>query len=117
MTSPGCAPPWSRWSPTRRHAVTVRSADINLSLTHATLEPVEPGGETRVVRLGLGQVRTIGAGLTARIVTEHETNGPYASMVDLARRTRMTTPQLEALATEGAFTGFDTGWGSAWPAC
>jgi error-prone DNA polymerase len=98
--------PQSLVADARRHGVTVRSADINLSLAHATLEPVEAGSAVRAVRLGLGAIRTISADLADRIVAERETNGPYVSMVDLARRTRMTTPQLEALATAGAFGGF-----------
>ena len=98
--------PQSLVADARRHEVTVRGVDINVSLAHATLEPIEPDAETRVVRLGIGAVRAIGSDLADRIVAERGAKGPFASMVDLARRARMTTPQLEALATAGAFNTF-----------
>lgn len=55
------------------------------------------------VRLGLDEVTSIGSTLAERIVAERDENGPYLSMADLARRVELTTPQLEALATAGAF--------------
>jgi error-prone DNA polymerase len=55
------------------------------------------------VRLGLAEVTSIGAKLAERIVAEREQNGHYLSMADLSRRVGLTTPQLEALATAGAF--------------
>ncbi|MFB2582036.1 error-prone DNA polymerase [Herbiconiux sp. P15] len=58
------------------------------------------------VRLGLAEVTSIGASLAGRIVTEREEHGPYLSMADLSRRVGLTTPQLEALATAGAFEAF-----------
>ncbi|WP_382305616.1 error-prone DNA polymerase [Herbiconiux sp. UC225_62] len=55
------------------------------------------------VRLGLAEVTSIGDKLAERIVSEREEHGRYQSMADLARRVGLTTPQLEALATAGAF--------------
>ncbi|WP_291055784.1 error-prone DNA polymerase [Herbiconiux sp.] len=55
------------------------------------------------VRLGLAEVTSIGEKLAQRIVTEREQHGRYLSMGDLARRVGLTTSQLEALATAGAF--------------
>ena len=37
--------PQSLVADARRHGVTTRGVDINLSLAHATLEPVQPGSE------------------------------------------------------------------------
>ncbi|WP_369794688.1 hypothetical protein [Kutzneria sp. 744] len=70
-------------------------------MAHATLEPCGATSAVRAVRLGIGAIRAIGTDLADRVVAERDTNGQYTSMVDLARRTRMTTPQLEALATAG----------------
>ncbi|MDT8909621.1 error-prone DNA polymerase [Amycolatopsis sp. PS_44_ISF1] len=98
--------PQSLVADARRHGVTVLGPDINLSLPHATLEPRPDGGELRAVRNGIGTVRAVGTAVAEQIVAEREENGPYASMSDLARRVRLTTPQLEALATAGAFAGF-----------
>jgi len=59
-----------------------------------------------VVRLGLAAVRGIGAPLAARIVASREAEGAFRSMEDLVRRVGLTTAQLEALATAGAFEPF-----------
>ncbi|MGN6444961.1 error-prone DNA polymerase [Amnibacterium sp.] len=58
------------------------------------------------VRLGLAGVTGIGARLAARIVAERTAHGHYRDQRDLARRVGLTAPQLEALATAGAFEGF-----------
>jgi error-prone DNA polymerase len=58
------------------------------------------------VRLGLAAVRGIGAPLAKRIVTEREASGAFRDMEDLVRRVGLTTAQLEALATAGAFEPF-----------
>ena len=57
------------------------------------------------VRLGLTAVQGIGEDLAKKIVAERE-RAPYTSMNDLVRRTGLTVPQTEALATAGAFDGF-----------
>ena len=51
------------------------------------------------VRLGIGSVRSIGEDLAKEIAAGR----PYTDMEDLARRCRLTSAQLEALATAGAF--------------
>jgi error-prone DNA polymerase len=77
--------------------------DYDLSL------PVDDRGHRRdaalAVRLGLADVRSIGAAVAQRIVAERDAFGPYRSMNDLARRARLGTEQLESLATAGAFAG------------
>jgi error-prone DNA polymerase len=111
-----------------RHGVEVRTPCINASAAGATLEPPSPpaagaeagagaGADLLVrdpsdprtwghggpaVRLGIGAVRGIGD----ELATEIAEGRPYRSMEDVARRNpRLTLPQLEALATAGAFTG------------
>jgi error-prone DNA polymerase len=98
--------PQSLVADARRHGVTVHGPDIDLSLPHATLEPLPDGGKLHAVRTGLSTVRLIGEELAKRIVAEREANGAYTDMADVARRVRLTTPQLEALATAGAFERF-----------
>ena len=59
------------------------------------------------VRLGLASVRGIGDDLARRIVAERDAHGPYAGPEDLVRRVPgLSTAQLEALATAGAFASF-----------
>jgi error-prone DNA polymerase len=55
------------------------------------------------VRLGLAGVKTIGTKDAETIVEQRQLDGPYADMADLVRRTGLTTPQVESLATAGVF--------------
>ncbi|EHR49094.1 DNA-directed DNA polymerase III PolC [Saccharomonospora marina XMU15] len=100
--------PQSLVADARRHGVTVRGPDMNASLPHATLEPVAATGRELAVRIGLGAVRTIGQPLAEKLVAERERGGSFKDMADVARRVRLTTPQVEALATAGAFGCFET---------
>jgi error-prone DNA polymerase len=95
----------------RRHGIEVRGVDIATSMADASLEPTArdytgPGPAQPAVRLGLSSVRTISAELAETISDERAGHGPYRDMADLARRVGLTTPQVEALATAGAFTSF-----------
>jgi error-prone DNA polymerase len=99
----------------RRHGVEVRTPCLNRSAATATLEggegappaprsapPGEWGHGGPAVRLGLAYVRGLGDDLAAEIAAGR----PYADPEDLARRVPLSLPQLEALATAGAFDGF-----------
>ena len=85
----------------RRHGVRVRGPDVNASGARAVLEPDADSAGGPAVRLGLTEVRTVGEELAERIEAERTRDGPYRDMADLARRVRLTAPQLEALATAG----------------
>ncbi|QEO10038.1 error-prone DNA polymerase [Protaetiibacter larvae] len=93
----------------RRHGVQVRRPDIQRSGAAAGLEPLEDGAVAGgvagavAVRLGLAGVRGIGDALATRIVAARDADGPFRAMEDLVRRVGLTTAQLEALATAGAF--------------
>ncbi|MBU6201365.1 MAG: error-prone DNA polymerase [Acidobacteria bacterium] len=98
--------PMGFWSPhslvqdARRHGVAVRTVDVNASRAGAWLEPDEGSSGGLAVRIGLSSVRGIGGDLAREI----EDGRPYSSMEDLVRRVpRLQLPQLEALATAGAF--------------
>jgi error-prone DNA polymerase len=98
--------PMGFWSPhslvqdARRHGVAVRTVDLNASRADASLEPDDGSSGGLAVRIGLSSVRGIGADLAREI----EDGRPYSSMEDLVRRVpRLQLPQLEALATAGAF--------------
>ena len=95
--------PQSLVADARRHGVVVRGPDVNLGAAQAILEPDPDSAGGFAVRLGLGEVRTIGLELAQRIDAERERGGPYRDLADLARRVRLTVPQAEALATAGAF--------------
>jgi error-prone DNA polymerase len=106
----------------RRHGVEVRSVDVNVSASLATLESIpngsafggpagpDPAGGTPVagqpaIRLGLADVRNLGTDAADAIVAGQ----PYRDLEDFARRTRLPAPALEALATAGAFGCFGIG--------
>jgi error-prone DNA polymerase len=99
--------PMGFWSPqtivndARRHGVEVHGPDVNLSRAASLLEPCPTSKGGAAVRLGLSYVRHIGADLAERL----EAAGPYTGVEDLVRRTGVTTPQAEALATAGALGG------------
>ena len=57
------------------------------------------------VRLGLTEVQGIGRDLAKRIVAERQ-QPPFTDINDVVRRTGLTVPQTEALATAGAFDCF-----------
>ncbi|QGG94763.1 error-prone DNA polymerase [Actinomarinicola tropica] len=102
----------------RRHGVVVHTPDVNASRVLATLEgpaggvappgtpPAEWGAGGPEVRLGLASVRGMGQDAAERLVASRTTDGPFRSPEDLARRTALPGPVLEALATAGAFGCF-----------
>ena len=60
------------------------------------------------VRLGLDSVRGIGLDVAERIVAARA-DAPFVDVTDLSRRARLTTAQMEALATAGAFDSMGLG--------
>lgn len=108
--------PMSLVNDARRHDVTVRGVDANLSGVKAALEPA-PGRYARThphssphpqpaLRLGLAGVRDLGEAAAARIATERAGHGAYQNLEDFVRRTGLSRAALEALATAGAFACF-----------
>ncbi|MGI8867547.1 MAG: error-prone DNA polymerase, partial [Mycobacteriales bacterium] len=105
--------PQSLVADARRHGLIARGVDINASSDQAILEPAVAsphGGPTPlgrgdpepVIRLGISSVRHVGDEMAERVGAGR----PYADMSDLVRRTALSTPQIEALATAGAFGCF-----------
>jgi error-prone DNA polymerase len=98
--------PQSLIADARRHGVTVRGPDINLSGVHAGLEPAAEGAPEQAVRLGLAMVRTVGQPLATKLVEERDAHGPYRNIADVAHRVGLSAVQAEALATGGVFDEF-----------
>ncbi|HET9070687.1 MAG TPA: error-prone DNA polymerase [Acidimicrobiales bacterium] len=106
--------PMGFWSPqtivadARRHGVVVRGPDVNASGVRSRLEPAAvpdaagSGVPQPAVRLGLSSVRHVGDDVAARI----EAAQPFAGVEDLVRRSGLSVPQAEALATAGALGCF-----------
>ena len=126
------AQPMGFWSPqslvadARRHGVRILPADINRSLSQATVEqkgkhqvaeppeqwrtltphPAAPSPldvhEDLAVRLGLAPIKGLGERAAQAIVAERRAHGPYRDLADLARRVSLSRPNLETLAASGA---------------
>ncbi|HEX7166716.1 MAG TPA: error-prone DNA polymerase [Acidimicrobiales bacterium] len=100
--------PQSLVADARRHGVTVLEPDVNASAAGAVLCANGASScATRTqkpfaVRLGLKEVRHIGEELAEKIAAGR----PYESMEDVVRRNGLSEPQVEALATAGAFACF-----------
>ena len=100
-------------SDARRHDVQVLGPDVNASLAATTLESApRPYAATHkhssphaqpAVRIGLDQVRALGAERAERVAAQRAENGPYLDIEDLVRRTEIPRAGLESLATAGAF--------------
>jgi error-prone DNA polymerase len=99
------AQPMGFWSPqslvtdAKRHGVRVLRPDVNCSRVGASLEG---SSDEPLVRLGLGDVRSIGTDLAERIVA----GAPWSDSADLARRAGLQQQHLEALAATGALDSF-----------
>jgi error-prone DNA polymerase len=98
--------PQSLVADARRHGVLARGPDINRGRSAAILERDSGSAGGWAVRLGLADVRTIGIDVADGIDAERERGGAFRDLADFARRTRLTAPQVEALATAGAFGCF-----------
>ncbi len=87
----------------RRHGVVVLTPDLNASDALCTMEPCPDSHNGVAVRLGIGEVRTIGTALAEAIAAAR----PFTAPQDLVRRVPgLTLGHLEALATAGAFGCF-----------
>ena len=118
--------PQSLVADARRHDVTVLRPDVQHSDVHSGLERLGPGAPVRAaapgpvgsevrpgqvvldddptlaVRMGLVGVRGMGEPVVRALVAERTAHGPFVDLRDLVRRVRLSTAQLEALATAGA---------------
>ena len=98
----------------RALGIRVLTPDINRSVTDfAALEPGEvpdgitlPLGSPGAITFGLSAVRNVGGGLVAQLLTERDTNGPFASFHEFAERVpepALNKRAVESLIKAGAF--------------
>jgi error-prone DNA polymerase len=86
----------------RRHGLVVLRPCVQRSGAEVRLEPIGSGG--LALRLGLGSVRAVGAGLAESIAA----GAPWSSAEDLVRRAGAGRSALEALALCGALDALGT---------
>ena len=89
-------------SEAQRRGVELRAIDVQRSGWDCTLEAGERPGHP-AVRMGLRMIKGLGVAEQAALTAEP---GPYASLEELVRRTRLGRPALHALAEAGALAGF-----------
>jgi error-prone DNA polymerase len=85
----------------RRHDVEIRGVDVNESAVECTMEP-NPGHARDAVRLGFRYLKHLGKAAYARLAEERG-NGPYRSLRDFWRRTRLNREAIESFISVGAF--------------
>ncbi len=98
----------------RDHGVEVRPPDVNHSDWDCTLEATgspasgmralsTEGGGRFAVRLGMRQIKGMKETAAARLVQARQEAGPFESVDDLARRTRLDRGSIDRLANADAF--------------
>jgi error-prone DNA polymerase len=95
----GFYPPASLVRDAQRRGVEVLPPDINRSEAKCSLE-----GET--VRVGLEYVRSLGEDEAKALVAERDRGGAFSGVRELAQRTALDRPRLEALVASGACDSF-----------
>jgi error-prone DNA polymerase len=85
----------------RRHDVMVLGIDVNHSAAECLMEP-SAGHKHDAVRLGYRYLKHLGPASQERL-DEERANGPYASLWDFWRRSRLERKAIESLIQVGAF--------------
>jgi error-prone DNA polymerase len=98
----GFYPPASLVRDAQRRGVEVRPPEVNRSRAKCSLEE-------DAVRVGLEYVRSLGEEEAKGIVAERERAGPFSGVRELAQRTALDRPRLEALVASGACDSFGGG--------
>lgn len=96
----------------QRHGLIVLAPDVNASKEVASLIPTErqclaPLLGVADLRLGLDNVKGLGAPAAERIVAAREADGPFQSLADLARRAGLGKERMEKLAVAGALESLE----------
>ncbi|MDQ3548305.1 MAG: DNA polymerase III subunit alpha, partial [Chloroflexota bacterium] len=95
----GFYPPHAFANDAQRHGTPIYPPDVNLSGEKCTVEGCG-------VRIGFNYVEGVGEVVAQALVSERERSGPYRSLIDLARRTRLRREAIEHLIVVGACDGF-----------
>jgi len=95
----GFYPPATLVRDAQRRGVEVLPPDVNLSRVRCELEDES-------VRIGISYIASVGKDDAVTLVAERDANGPYRDIADLARRSRLSREELEALVKGGACDAF-----------
>jgi len=113
----GFYPPATLVRDAQRRGVEVRPADVNLSAARCAVERGQvlncalrahnSRPDPVAVRIGLEYVVSVGKEDAAALAAERGANGPFADVLDLARRSQLSQEALEALVRSGACDCFE----------
>lgn len=95
----------------KRHGVRFAPLDVNRSPARWTVEG--GAGEAGRLRVPLARLKGLGPDLAARIVAAREREGPFDSLWNLLRRTRLPRPLAVALVRAGACDGLSAAGAAA----
>ncbi|HEX5166940.1 MAG TPA: OB-fold nucleic acid binding domain-containing protein, partial [Thermomicrobiales bacterium] len=95
----GFYPPHAFANDAQRHGTPIYPPDVNLSGAKCTVEG-------HGVRIGFNYVDGLGEDVAEALVAERERAGPYRSLIDLARRSRLRRDAIDHLIVVGACDGF-----------
>jgi error-prone DNA polymerase len=98
----GFYPPSSLVRDAQLRGVEVRPPDVNLSAA-------ECGLEGKAVRVGLAYVRSLGDDEAKALVEERARRGRFDGVRELAQRSGLDRPRLEAIVASGACDSFEGG--------
>jgi error-prone DNA polymerase len=98
--------PMGFWAPAvlvgdaKRHGVRFLNVDVNESVDRCTLDAAG------ALRIGLRYVNGLGEQGSERLIAARVAGGPFTSLADLCRRTRLPRAAVERLILAGALDGF-----------
>lgn len=95
----GFYPPHAFANDAQRHGTRIRPPDVNRSGGRCTVEG-------RSVRIGFNYVEGVGEDVALTIAEERARGGPYRTLIDFARRTRLRREAIEHLILVGACDSF-----------
>jgi len=98
----GFYPPDALVHEAQRRGLTILPPDVNASEVDCTVEAVDAGAGTGVVRIGLGYVRGVQKADAEALVAARAAGGPFRDLGELAARAGAGRPALELLAWSGA---------------
>ena len=94
----------------KRLDIDLRNPDVNRSGAVFTVEPAAGGRSGGAIRYALAAIRNVGRVAMEALIAERERGGPFADLLDFARRIdprAVQKRQLENLALAGAFDSLE----------
>ena len=99
----GFYPPHVLTNDAKRHGISIKRPDINLSRARCQ---VDYGSQDNSIILGLGYVEDVGLDVANKIILEREEAGVYKTLFEFIQRTAVPVTTVINLIMVGAFDEF-----------